>query len=109
MTGVVAFMLGMGVLYTPPQWGWGAVCALLGLDAVFLVLVAFFSRQTEWTALHVLSLAAGGALAYGVHAFNQRLLFGGVLGMRISNAVFFAAAVWVIWAAARRVIRYAAA
>jgi hypothetical protein len=106
ITAAVAFALGMAVLYTPPNWGWAAVAALLALDAVFVVLVAFFSRQGGWNALHALSLAAGGALAYGIHAFTQRPLVGGLRGMRISNAVFLAAAVWLIWLAVSRVLRY---
>lgn len=106
ITGAVAFVLGMGVMNTPPKWGWAAVGALLAVDAVFLLLVTFFSRRTGWSALHVLSLAAGGALAYGIHAFTQRPLVGGLLGMRISNTVFLAAAVWLIWLGASRVIRY---
>jgi hypothetical protein len=106
ITGAIAFVLGMGVMYTPPKWGWAAVCALLAIDAVFLVLLTWVSRQTGWSALHTLSLAAGGALAYGIHAFTGRLLIGGLLWMRISNTVFLAAAVCLIWLAARRVIRY---
>jgi hypothetical protein len=106
LTGAIAFVLGMGVMYTPPKWGWAAVCALLAIDAVFLVLLTWVSRRTGWSALHTLSLAAGGALAYGIHAFTGRLLIGGLLWMRISNTVFLAAAVCLIWLAARRVIRY---
>jgi hypothetical protein len=105
MPGAVAFVLGMGVLTVPPRWGWGAVGALLAIDAVFLVLVSFCSRQTGWSGLHVLSLAAGGALSYGVHAFVAKPLVGGVLGMRISNAVFLAGAVGLIGMAWRRVRR----
>jgi len=108
ITGAVAFVLGMTVMYTPPKWGWAAVAALLALDAVFLVLVAFFSRQTGWNSLHTLSLAAGGGLAYGIHALTQRPLVGGMLGMRISHTVFLAAAVWLVWLGARRVIRHLA-
>jgi hypothetical protein len=106
LTGAIAFLLGMGVMNTPPKWGWAAVCALLAIDAVFLVLLTWVSRQTGWSALHVLSLAAGGALAYGIHAFTARPLIGGLLWMRISNTVFLAAAVWLIGLGARRVIRY---
>ena len=106
ITGAVAFVLGMGVMETPPKWGWAAVGAMLVIDAVFLVLVAIFSRQTGWTTLHTLSLAAGGALVYGIRAYTARPLVGGLLGMRISNTVFLAAAVWLIWLGARRVIRY---
>ena len=106
ITGAVAFALGMGVMNTPPKWGWAAVGALLAIDAVFLFLVTLFSRQTGWSALHTLSLAAGGALVYGIHAYTARPLVGGLLWMRISNTVFLAAAMWLIWLGVRRVIRY---
>ena len=106
ITGAVSFVLGMGVLYTPPRWGWVAVGALLAIDVVFLALVASLSCEKRWTAPHVLSLAAGGALGYGIHAFTQRPLVGGLIWMRISNVVFLAAAVWLIWLGARRVMRY---
>ena len=108
ITGAIAFVLGMGVMFTPPKWGWAAAGAMLAIDAVFLVLVAFFSRQTGWSALHVLSLAAGGALDYGIHAFTAKPLIGSVEWMRISNTVFLAAAVWLIWLCARRVLRHQA-
>jgi len=106
ITGAVALVLGMGVMSTPPLWGWGAVGLLLALDGVFLGLVWVFSRRTGWSSLHTLSLAAGGALTYGVHAFLQKPLLGGLLWGRISNAVFFVIALWLIWLAARRVLRY---
>lgn len=106
VTGAIAFVLGMGVLLVPPTWDWVAVNALLVFDAVFLIFVALFSRKTGWGALHTLSLAAGGALDYGIHAFVARPLFGGLLWMRISNVVCLAAAVWLIWLCARRIIRY---
>jgi hypothetical protein len=106
ITGAIAFVLGLAVLDTPPSWGWGAVGAVLALDAVFLAMVEVFSRRTGWSALHTFSLAAGGALAYGVHAFTQKPLLGGAVGMRISNAVMLAAAVWMIWLGARRLLRY---
>ncbi len=108
ITGAVALLLGLAVLYTPPRWGWFAVSALLALDTGFLLLVRFFSRQTGWNALHVLSLAAGGALSYSIHAFTQKPLVGGVLGMRISNAVFLSVALWLVGLGAKRVIRYEA-
>ena len=47
-----------------------------------------FRAKASWSALHTLSLAAGAALAYGIHAFTQRPLVGGLLWMRISNTVF---------------------
>jgi hypothetical protein len=107
ITGGAAFVLGMGVMYTPLKWGWGAVGAMLAIDAVFLVLVSLFSRQNGWSALHTLSLAAGGALCYGIHAlFVQRPLVGGLLGMRISTAVCLAGVIGLIWLGARRVVRF---
>ncbi len=106
VAGAAALMLGLGVLYTPPGWGWAAVGALLALDAAFLVLVTFSARQTGWSALHTLSLGAGGALAYGLHAFTAKPLLGGLVGMRISNTVMLAAAVLLIGVGARRVISH---
>jgi hypothetical protein len=106
ITGAIAFVLGMGVLYTPPTWGWVAVVAMLALDAVFLVSTAFLSRQTGWSPLHVLSLAAGGALDYGIRAFTGKPLAGGVQWMRVSNGLCLAATVWLIWLSATRIIRY---
>ncbi len=108
ISGTVALALGTGVLYTPPKWGWGAVGAVLAVDALFLIMVAFFSRRSGWSSLHTFSLAAGGALSYGFHAFTQTPLVGGVLGMRISNAVLLVAAAGLIWLCATRVIRYPA-
>jgi len=105
ITGAVAFVLGMGVMNTPLSWGWAAVGVMLATDAVFLVLVTLFSRQTEWSALHTLSLAASGTLVYGIHAYTARPLVGGLLWMRISNTVFLAAAVCLIWLGAMRAIR----
>jgi hypothetical protein len=104
-TGTVAFLFGLILLFTPPDWGWGAVGVLLALDVLFLILIAIFSERAGWTSLHTLSVAAAGALGYGVHAFTQKPLLGGLLGMRISNAVFLAAAIWVIWLGAKRISR----
>ncbi len=118
--GAIAFVLGMGVLTAPligsvvgmgllkatTDWGWPAAGAMLAFDLVFLILVTFFSRRSGWSALHTLSLAAGGALDYGIHAFTAKPLAGGVRWMRISHVVFLAAAVWLIWLGARRILRY---
>lgn len=108
ITGAVAFAMGMGVMFTPPRWGWAAVGALLAIDATFLILVTFFSRRTGWSAMHILSLAAAGALSYGIHAFTGKPLMGGLLSMRISNAVLLGAAIWLIWLDATRVRKGAA-
>jgi hypothetical protein len=105
ITGAIAFVLGICILFTPPIFGWAPVGAILVIDVIFLILVAFFSRQSAWTPLHVLSLAAGGALAYGIHAFTAKPLMGSPLAMRISNAVFLAAALSLIALAAKRTLR----
>jgi hypothetical protein len=105
ITGGVAFVLGMGVMNTPLRWGWAAVGVMLATDAVFLVLLTLFSRQTDWSALHTLSLAAGGVLVYGIHAYTAKPLVGGLLWMHISNTVFLAAAACLIWLGATRAIR----
>jgi hypothetical protein len=105
ITGLVALALGLGVMFTPPTLNWGAFALILAMDAMFLALVGAFSRLATWTLLHTFSLGAGGALAYGLHAFFAPPLFGGWLVARISNAIFLAAAVAVIVAGARRTAR----
>jgi len=105
LTGAVALILGLAILFTPPILNWGAVAAMLAIDVAFLLFVRLFSRRATWTPLHTFSLAAGGALAYGLHAFAAHPLFGTVLAARISNAVFLAAAIEVILIGARRTKR----
>jgi hypothetical protein len=106
ITGSVALVLGMGVMNTSPKWGWAAVGAMLVIDTLFLVMLAIVSRDAGWSALHTLSLAAGGVLVYGIHAFSAKPLVGGLLWMRISNTVFLLCAVCLIGLCARRVLRY---
>jgi hypothetical protein len=105
-TGAITFVLGFCVLMIPPGLNWGAVAAMLALDVVFLVPVSVLSRRAAWNRLHILSLAAGGAVAYGTHAFLAHPVAGGVgLVARIGNVIFLAAAVAVIVAGARRTAR----
>jgi len=104
-TGVLALVLGLGVMFTPPFLNWGAFALILAMDVIFLALVGAFSRLATWTLLHTFSLGAGGALAYGLHAFVAPPLFGGWLVARVSNAIFLAAAVAIIVAGARRTKR----
>ena len=106
-TGAAALLLGLGVLLIPPTWNWGAFAAMLAIDGLFLSLLAVLSRRTGWSRLHTLSLGAGGALAYGVHAFLAPPLMGSVLAARISDAVFLALALAVIVGAVRRTARAA--
>lgn len=107
-TGIFALVLGLGVLVDPPMLNWGAVVVMLVIDFVFLLAVSVLSRRAAWSPLHVLSLAAGGAVAYGLHAFLQPPVAGGgghIVAARIGNCVFLAAAVALIAAGAARTAR----
>lgn len=99
-TGTVALLAGSAVLVTPNRWNWGAAAILVALDCSFLWFVSLFSRREKWTLLHTFSLAAGGALAYGLHAFFQTPVVGGAHN-HIGNVVFLAAAIALIVAGAR--------
>lgn len=108
LTGVFALVLGLGVLLDFPTLNWGAVVIMLVIDFLFLLVVSVFSRRAAWTPLHILSLAAGGAIAYGTHAFLQPPVAGAanhLLAARIGNAVFLAAALALIAAGALRTAR----
>jgi hypothetical protein len=101
LTGAVAFILGLAVLLIPSGWNWRAVTAMLFVDFLFLSLMLALSGRTQWTPLHQLSLAAGGALAYGLHAFVETPVAGGS-GMlaRLGNVLFLVLAVALIaWGA----------
>jgi hypothetical protein len=103
ISGVIGLVFGWGLLSTPPKRGWGAVGTMLGIDVIFLGLVWILSRRAGGGARHKLGLAAGGAIAYGAHAFLQKPLIGGVLWARIGNGVFLAAAIGVIALGVKRV------
>lgn len=107
LTGLLAFVLGIGVLMDPPGLNWVAVAIMLAIDVIFLVSIGILSRRAAWTPLHTLSLAAGGAVAYGAHAFLQPPVVGGspLLLARIGNGVFLAAAIAVILIGAARTAR----
>jgi hypothetical protein len=100
---MVAFVAGALVQLIPPRSGWAAVAAMLAVDVVFLVIVATLSRNPGWTALHTLSLAAGGAIEYGVHAFIARP-FGASTRTAgwLGNGIFLAIAVVLIAIGVRR-------
>jgi hypothetical protein len=108
VSGAMALVFGWGVVSTPPKWGWGAVGTMLAIDAIFLGLVWVLSRRAGWGPLHKLSLAAGGGVAYGAHAFLQKPVIVGAVWARIGNAVFLAAAIGVIALGAKRVSRLTA-
>jgi hypothetical protein len=103
LTGPAAFILGMAVLLTPPGWKWGAFAAMLAVDFLFLSLVWVLSRRSAWTALHTLSLGAGGALAYGAHAFfGETVVTCPRWLVRCGNAFFLALALAIITAGVLR-------
>jgi hypothetical protein len=85
ITGLIAFLGGIAIFLTPPNLNWGAVAFMLVVDAAFLAFAGLFSSCADWTALHTLSLAAGGAIFYGVHAFIQPPVVG-----KASHAVVLA-------------------
>lgn len=104
IVGGVALLFGSAALFVPQAWGWGAVAELAGLDIVMLLAVVAWSKRAEWGLRHQLALGAGAALAYGWHAFLQHPAVGKLdAGVRVGNAIFLAAAIWLIWFAARRV------
>jgi hypothetical protein len=106
LVGAVALVFGSTTLSVPKDWGWGAVGALLAIDAAMLVLVVLWSGRSDWGLKHQLALGAGAALAYGWHAFLQHPAVGGLdPSVRVGNAIFLTGAVGLIWFAARRCYR----
>ena len=103
LTGIAALVLGSLFELVPMRWGWGAVGAMLTVDAVFLLLVYVLSSHRSWTLLHTFSLGAGGAVAYGLHAFRQKPFGGGPTLARVGNVLFLAIALMLIAAGARRI------
>lgn len=106
-TGAVALVLGFIVLVIPPMLNWVAVSIMLGIDLMFLAALNGLQRRAGWTAVHTLSLGAGGAFAYGLHAFIAPPVVGGhpVWLLRVGNAIFLLAAVGVAAAGVKRTAR----
>lgn len=102
LTGAAALVLGLLFELVPMRWGWGAVATMLTVDAVFLLIVYALSSRRSWTLLHALSLGAGGAVAYGLHAFRQTPFGGGPVLARVGNVIFLAIALALIAVGARR-------
>jgi hypothetical protein len=101
--GAISLGFASAAMVVPMQWGWGAVAALLGLDAGMLIVVLAWMRRGVMTLAHQVALAAGTALAYGWHAFLQHPVVGQVdAGLRVGNAVFLLGAIGLIWLAAVR-------
>jgi hypothetical protein len=102
-TGAGAFVFGALVFLTPPLLNWAAVAIMAFIDLLFLLCLRGLSRRRDWTPLHTLSVGAGGAVFYGVHAFIGHPVIPGPLWVvRAGNAFFLGTAVAVIAVAARR-------
>lgn len=102
LTGGAAFLLGGVVFFAPPMWNWGAVAIMLAADLVFLISLWAMARRSGWTPLHTLSLGAGGAIFYGLHAFTGKTLVHCPLWiMRSGNVLFLFLAILVIAIAVR--------
>ena len=102
VTGAAVLVLGSLLELVPMRWGWGAVAALFAVDAAYLLMVFAISNRTGWTLLHTFSLGAGGAVAYGLHAFRQTPFGGGPVLARVGNVIFLAIALVLIAVGARR-------
>jgi magnesium-transporting ATPase (P-type) len=93
--GGATFLLGAAVMLPPLQWDWLAVAWTIGLR--------LFSQCSAWTPLHTLSVGAGGALLYGVHAFLQPPVVPCPRGVVLpSHILFLTLAIAVIALAVRR-------
>ncbi len=108
-TGAVAFLLGAAVLMMGQDRGWEAVALIIAVDVVFFIIVFSLSRGGHWTALHTLSLAAGGAFALGLHALIAHPPLGeeGILA-RLASLTFLAGVVPAVMAGVRRTTRFLA-
>jgi len=102
LTGVVTFVLALLLLQVPIRWAWSAIFAILTLDVAFLLMAYALSKRSVWTPLHTLSLGAGGAVAYGLHAFLQKPFEGGAVQARVGNAIFLAVACVLVMLGAKR-------
>jgi hypothetical protein len=103
LLGAIALAFASAALFVPMQWGWGAVTALLALDAGMLLVVRVWARKGAMTLAHQLALGAGAALAYGWHAFLQHPAVGRLdASVRVGNAIFLAAAMGLICFGAMR-------
>jgi len=103
LSGMFALGLGSILLLIPSVWGWLAFLSMLMCDLVALLAVWTWSRRIGWSLQHQLALAAGAALAYGWHSFLQQpVVPTSPSVVRVGNAIFVLAAVWLIWFATKR-------
>jgi hypothetical protein len=108
ITGVAAFLFGAAIFLSPIlwKWNWAAPAFMLAVDLVFLVGLGLFSYRSAWTPMHTLSVGAGGALLYGVHAFMQPPIVPCPKSIALaSHVLFLVLAVVVVAIAVRRTRR----
>jgi len=102
-TGAGVFVFAGVVFFAPPPLAWGAVAMMAVADVFFLALLRGLSRRRDWTPLHTLSVAAGGAVFYGLHAFiGHPVIPSRPWVVLVSHVVFLLLAVAVIAMAVRR-------
>jgi hypothetical protein len=104
VTGACALAAASIFLVVLPTWGWAAVAIYLALYVVMIALAILWSRKEGWTQQHVLSLAAGGALAYAWHSFIAHPVTGtaSTLVLRGGDALLTLGAILLIAIAARK-------
>ena len=79
--GIGSFTLASTFLLIPRTWAWWAVLSYFSLDVLTIALVWNWSRRAAWRKIHTLSLAAGAAMAYALHAFFQTPSLGDTSGV----------------------------
>jgi hypothetical protein len=106
LTCVAAFLLGFAVFLAPIHLNWVAVAWILAIDLFFLGALWEFSRRSGWTPLHTFSIAAGGALVYGLHGFLIKpVVPSSTRVVLLSHALFLVLALALIAAGVRRTQR----
>jgi len=105
--GVAACGSSLVFLWVPQRWGWRAVDVYLLLDLAWIVAIYRWSERTAWDGRHRLALAAGAAMAYGVHAFFQTPAIGaGNALTRLGNLAFACLAAGLITLGTRRTAEF---
>ncbi|HEY3743340.1 MAG TPA: hypothetical protein VGL53_26015 [Bryobacteraceae bacterium] len=103
ITGIAALAAASIFLLTPATWAWGAVAIYAVLDIAMIALIHRWSQASNWSGMHLLSLAGGAALAYAWHGFAQMSVVGTTMTIKlIGNAIFTASLLVLLAIAARR-------
>jgi hypothetical protein len=105
LVGAGALVAGSIFMVVPNAWAWRAVGIYIALDLIVIITVTIFSHRAGWSAMHRLALAGGAALAYGWHSFIEQTVVGrgGIVAVRLGNAVFVSALLALLVIAVKRV------